>query len=442
MSEPKKIAEQDIIGEKGIALIQTRCLDMGLIFRAESTFDAGIDGTIEIREAATGAMSNYRINVQSKATERRFTSETDQTFIYTVEEKDLNYWLGGNLPTILIRSRPATGEAYWIWVNEYFKDLDRRKSRKIEFHKEKNRFDATAHARLLEIATQDVSGAYVQLAPRNETLVSNLLQLISFSDTIYVAPTAFDDRSHVWSALGEQVGIGDEWVLRSGMIYSFHDLEESTWRDVCDSGAVEPLPSTEWADSEDLSKRSEFVELLNRSLDEKLQSEKVAYNYANDLYYFRLHRRQTRVEGSGKAGSGRTVVEVYQKVRNKDGKKFTYYRHYALRTRWMRVDSEWYLELTPTYFFTHDKEREHIFHEDMLKGIKRLEKNAAVRYLVEFWAYFLGKDPDMFSKTYPFLTFGGLKTFPVDFGFDDASWKHVDDTELPKDFLDPPFLRF
>lgn len=440
MSESKKIAKQDIIGEQGIALIQTRCLNMGLVFRAESVFDAGVDGTIEIREAATGAMSNYRINVQSKATERRFTSETDQAFIYTVEEKDLNYWLGGNLPTILVRSRPDTNEAYWVWINEYFKDLNHRKSRKIEFHKEKDRFDETAYARLLEIAMQDVPGAYVQLAPHNETLVSNLLRLVTFSDTIYVAPTAFDDRSHVWSALGEQAGVGDEWVLRSGMIYSFHDLKESAWHDICDSGAVEPLPSTEWADSEDLSKRSEFVELLNRALDEKLHSEEVWYNQANDFYYFIPRSGQARVEGSGKAGSGRTVVGIYHKIREKDGQKFTHYRHYALRTRWMRVDSEWYLELTPTYYFTHNGEREHMFRENLLKGIKRLERNAAVRYLVEFWANFLSKDPSIFSKAYPFLTFGGLKIFSVDFGFDDASWKHVDEAELPKDFLDPPLF--
>lgn len=440
VSEPKKIAKQDITGEKGIALIQTRCLEMGLVFRAERVFDAGVDGTIEIREAATGVMRNYRINVQSKATEGRFTSETGQTFTYTVEERDLNYWLGGNLPTILVRSRPDTSEAYWVWVDGYFKDPERRKSRKIEFHKEKDRFDATAYAGLLEVAEQGIPGAYVQTAPRNETLVSNLMRLASFSDTIYVAPTALDLRTHVLAALGQPPEVGEEWILRSGMIYSFYNLTEPVWRNVCDSGAVEPLPSSEWADSDELPKQGEFVDLMNRALDEKLLTDGIYYNQADDLYYFELRGDQPRIEGSGKSGPGRTVIEVYENVRKKDKKVFKYYRHYALKTRWTRVDGEWYLELTPTYYFTSDGNNKYTFHENQLRGIKRIEKNPAVRYLVEFWGHFLSKSPDIFGKTYPFLSFGALKTFPVDFGFDDASWKVVDEEELPKDLLDMPLF--
>lgn len=440
MTKPKKIAEQDITGQKGINLIESRCLAMGLIFRAESIFDAGVDGAIEIREAATGTMRNYRISVQSKATQGKFTAETDQTFTYMVEERDLEYWLGGNLPTILIRSRPDTGESYWVWIDEYFKDPDRRKGRKIEFDKEKNRFDKTAREALVEIAIRDIPGEHVQLTSCSETLVSNLLKLNNYPDTIYVAPTTFDNRDYVWTVLGEDSEVGDEWILRSGMIYSFHNLKEPVWRDICDSGAVEPLPSSEWADGNDVPKRREFVELLNRSLDEKLGVAGVDYNNDDNIYYFELIEGQTRIEGSGKGGPGRTVVETYKSTRKKDDKVFIYHRHYALRARWTRIDDKWLLELTPTYFFTRDGENKYRFHEDKLKGIKRLEKNAAVRYLVEFWAHFLSKESGLFGNAYPFLSFSGLETFSVDFGFNDALWKNVEDAELPKDFLDLPLF--
>lgn len=440
MTGPKKIAEQDFTGQKGVNLIERRCLDMGLVFRTEGIFDAGIDGMIEIREAATGVMRNYRINVQSKATVGKFVSETDQTFTYTVEERDLEYWLGGNLPTILIRSRPDTDEAYWVWIEEYFRDPNRRKIRRVEFDKGRDRFDAAAHTALIEIATLNTPGAHIQLTSRNETLVSNLLKLDSYTDTIYVAPTTFDNRDHVWTVLGEDSEVGDEWILRSGMIYSFYDLKEPVWRDICDGGAVEPLPSSGWADSDDPPRRREFVELLNRSLDEKLDIAGVDYNNDDNIYYFELLEGQTRIEGSGKGGPGRTVVETYKSTQKKDGKIFIHHRHYALRTRWTRIDSNWLLELTPTYFFTRDGENKYRFHEDKLKGIKRLEKNAAVRYLVEFWAHFLSREPGLFGDAYPFLTFGGLETFSVDFGFDDASWKNVEDAELPKDFPDLPLF--
>ena len=97
----KKQSKQDIIGGQGIALITRRALDMGYVFR-ETGWDAGIDGHIEIRDAATGEMSNRIIQVQSKATEQAFTAETTEGFDFICSERDLRYWLNGNAPVILV----------------------------------------------------------------------------------------------------------------------------------------------------------------------------------------------------------------------------------------------------------------------------------------------------------------------------------------------------
>src|SRR5262245_19095454 len=128
----KKRSHQDIIGGQGIALINQLVLAMGYIWR-ETGWDAGIDGQIEIRDAATGEMTNRIIQVQSKATEAAFSAETSDTLEYLCKETDLNYWLNGNAPVILVRSRPKTGEAYCVSVKDYFSDPKRLKDRRVVF---------------------------------------------------------------------------------------------------------------------------------------------------------------------------------------------------------------------------------------------------------------------------------------------------------------------
>ena len=103
----KKIGHRDIIGQQGINLIERIVLEMGCLWHP-TKLEAGIDGIIEIRDPSTGEVTNSIIQVQSKATETQFASESVSDFSYTCSERDLDYWLHGNAPVILVCSRPAT----------------------------------------------------------------------------------------------------------------------------------------------------------------------------------------------------------------------------------------------------------------------------------------------------------------------------------------------
>ena len=96
---------------------------------------------------------------------------------------------------------------------------------------------------------------------------------------------------------------------------------------------------------------------------------------------------------------------------------------------------QWYLELTPTYRFTHDGHSLERFHEDRLKGIKRIEGNRAVLSSVLFWADYLRPKVTLFSASTSALQFGELLTFSFDVGIVDRYWLSADpdfarDTEL------------
>jgi hypothetical protein len=79
-------------------------------------FDLGIDGEIEICDPQTGEATNLILRVQVKATAQPFQRESSDSFEYFCDRRDLDYWLRGNAPVILIVCRPDTNEAYWVSV--------------------------------------------------------------------------------------------------------------------------------------------------------------------------------------------------------------------------------------------------------------------------------------------------------------------------------------
>jgi hypothetical protein len=90
----------------------------------------------------------------------------------------------------------------------------------------------------------------------------------------------------------------------------------------------------------------------------------------------------------------------------------------------VRFDGQWYLEITPTYHYTRNGYWVCYFYEDLVKGIKRIEKNEAVFRQVLFWATILQGDKTAFleQKMYPFLKFGDLLQFAFPYGVRDELW--------------------
>src|ERR1700684_3991609 len=122
---PKKIGMGDITGALGVNIIERRILEMGFLWYPSGGVEAGIDGRLEIRNE-DAAVTNCIASVQSKAADEAFEGETETEVTFTGSERDLRYWLKGNLPVILVYSRPRTDEAYWLSLKDYFSDPIRR----------------------------------------------------------------------------------------------------------------------------------------------------------------------------------------------------------------------------------------------------------------------------------------------------------------------------
>jgi hypothetical protein len=431
MGAPKQIVENVLIGQRGVNLIEQILLDMGFTWHpTNQALEAGLDGFLEIRDQETGQVFNSVIFVQSRATDRPFTAETDKSFEYLCDQRDLDYWMKGNAPIVLVRSRPSTSEAYWISIKDYFKELSVRTTRKIVFDKALNKFDENARTQLIKLAVPPGSGIYLPARPKEERLYSNLLGVRKYPSTIWSASTSFRWDAQISGHFREKgIRMGHEWILKDKNIYSFYDLSSDAWQDVCDQGTVESHTSSDWGLSTERSKRDDFIRLLNLSLHRKLHHLDVEFHKKHELFYFRLPQGMSSWREPYRSiakQTSRFVVEHHPNKNNPDLPGF--YKHLAFGTRFVEIDHAWFLQLLPSYYYTRDGYRALRRYEELLKGMKRLERNSAVLGQVIFIADYLSRPTGLFRKSSD-LEFGELAVFPSEVGIIDRDWLPQEDDE-------------
>lgn len=437
----KKIGNADITGDKGIALIHRVVLDMGCIW-TPTKLEAGIDGYIELRDPTSGDVSNCIIQVQSKAGASWFKSETAASFDFTCDERDLNYWLSGNAPVILVVSRPDDYEAYWVSIKDYFKEAATRKTRKITFDKRSDRFDKDSRERLAQLATVPNSGFYLSALPCTEVLASNLLPVTDYPKRLFRASTKLRFASQVWERLREQTDKPHvEWLLHDGFIYSFHDLTFAPWPAVCLASTTENLATNDWAFSDDRNRRYVFVRMLRNGLQEILYRQGVRYSKDKEHYFF----RSTTELVERKVG-GLSVFKAYESKTTPG--RIAYYRHRAMKSQFLRHDRQWFVEITPSYHFTQDGFKLSRFFEERLKGIKQIERqNKTHLRQVRLWEEVLRQvhvqapvaaesaarqlsmfEPEIAAEQpkpvepYSLVSFGNLVEFSVEWAVPESAW--------------------
>jgi hypothetical protein len=429
----KKITKSTIIGQQGIALIQRIVFDMGHVWYQLPGYEAGIDGLIELRNSITSEVHNAIIQVQSKATEGSFDGETASKFHFTCDGRDLEYWLNGNAPVILVVSRPKTNEAYWIDVKSYFQRAEVRAKGRIIFDKKKDIFDTSASNALWRMGISKDAGIYGPPDPMDELLWSNLLQVSRYSKSVFIAETEFETPEEVWARFRELgTRATPEWFIKESKLFSFRDLSAQPFRLVCDQGTVEQIESSHWALSQDLDLKRDFTRLLNSALREKLGRIAVRFDKGRGIFYFLPGKRNVNRAVSYRSmqqRSSREVVKVYR--RSKSPESVSFVRHFAFEPQFIRIENEWFLQINPTYKFTFDGVRVDRFEADRLAGIKRLERNNAVLGQVVTWAGVLSAtSEDLFDDQESLIEFGGLKQFRLPWTLNDADW-------LPKEEADP-----
>ena len=421
----KVIQAGSILGQQGINLIEGVVLRMGFVWRVKAEFDAGIDGEIEIRDPQSGAMSGCILNVQGKA-RSSFQAETESSFEFPVGANDLDYWLNGNVPNILIVCRPSSNEAYWISIRDYFSNPAARKSGKVRFDKAKHRFDEKAASVLVEFARPKDSGLYFVPPKSGETLYSNLIPVTQLPSDVYVADSELSKRRQVFDVF-DHLGVKGhgEFVLRGHRIVSVHELKRPEWTGVCDQATVERISFEEWAGEDVETREADVREMLWHCLDSCLYRLGMKFCAKDECFYFRQPRGReelsTTVQGVEKPAQ-RALVARYESGKPK---QLRGYKHAAFSARFWNFDGDWFLEVTPTNFYTTDGKARKANSAQLRKGIKQIERNHSVFGHVNMWSELLAGtvESDLLRTAYPHLSFGRWKTFECPVAIIDAAWR-------------------
>jgi hypothetical protein len=426
----KKITNKSLLGQKGINLIEQCVLDMGFAWHpSNQAVEAGIDGYIELRNPDSEQALNLFVGAQSKA-RTDLVGETADSFTFYCDQRDIDYWLQGNLPVILVVSRPDTRDAFWVNVKQHFSDPAARQTRKVVFLKARDRFDATARSKLFGIARPRDSGLYLAPLPKTERLLPNLLTVVFQAPDICFADTPLRDPQQVIDAFRRVcVHPGPDWVLHGGQVVSFQPLDRPPWPGVVDADSVSRRQTISLTESADPDQRRLLVRLLNRCLEAFCRGHDIRFDNRQDLFYFaateNLKKKSVPFKSVARESS-RTIFEAY---RDTETKLVRFCRHLAFEGHFRRLGSDWYLEVTPTYRFTRDGRLPDRFAEERLKGIKRLERHRAVLGQLLTWFEILTKTGDLFQPAYPHLAFERPEGLSLEAGIDDDAWFSNEDPD-------------
>ena len=421
----KKITDNQILGERGVNLIQGIVLKMGFTWHGSNqAVEGGIDGWVELRDAATGEVENCWIAVQSKAVSEPRENET--SIKYTPTLKDVEYWMKGNQPVVLVVSVPDRNEAWWVSVKDYYAGRNIEKDRMIVFHISDDLLTESTASEWKVLSEQHGSGTYFTPARSSETLISNLIRVWRWGSTIYSRKSKFTAPKEISSELREVFEWAPrDWFLADKMIYSFHDLSEPEWDAVCE-GESKSIPSDDWAYSNDEETRRKFVRLLNHCLRQFIGRFRMRHSKEADCYYFHPDRdgviRTLRYK-SRKKKTSRGVVKRYMHKKDKD--KIAYFRHDGFQHRFLRFGDAWYLMIEPDYVFTTDGVEPDPYREEHKSKIKNLEGDAAVAGTVVMFCDLFTDQGDLFTDAYPFLSFDQIVESHVPVGIDDAAWSRI-----------------
>jgi hypothetical protein len=380
----KILTPSQLIGEMGEAAARLKFLSMGFQFDGRSRLEAGIDGIAEVMD--NGKPLAKMIAVQVKATkDGQYTSENQNGFSYLLRSKDLEYWQGSNLPVIIVLYRQSDDSFYWQSIPSGFSEGERR----LNFDKNRDVLDRSAVDRLAALTVPKTGfGYYVPPLGEGEQALVNILPLI-MPQEMYVASTPYSGKKAISLLFDSGEPARFDWIISGRSFWSFHDPRTSCCREIVDLDQVEAVETDYLAFHEDLNEQNSFSFLLRQAMRHQF-AEDLNWDKERGIFYFRAFEKNRSRRFDYESSKNRTHADVVNAIASKKEEgRIDFVRHHAFSPRFELLDDQWFLIITPTYFFTLDGFTPHSYPQALLAGKKRMDNSASLRGQVIMWHRFL-----------------------------------------------------
>lgn len=300
----------------------------------------------------------------------------------------------------------------------------------------------------------------------SEKIVTNLLP-VSFPKSLYIADLELNKkeiieksqnhekplsrksktRDVIFSALHQSgQGVSGDWINFRKQLITFHDLSNpnSIFRSVIDPGTVTEVSPLEFYE-ENNDKKYAFVTLLKACLRKRLFHQRIKWNFENRLFIFTPRgddidtvRKETWYQ---KKKATRKVFQPHSYINSKK-EEITYYEHLAFRVRFLEVSDEWYLQITPDWYFSWDGWKKYFYSKEKVIYKKKVERNKAVYNHLQFIVSKLRSKPSLNMFVSPetqedFLEFGKIVSFDSHPLLNDQHWLNLAESNEKRHLNDP-----
>jgi len=223
-----------------------------------------------------------------------------------------------------------------------------------------------------------------------EQLLSNLFPVKKYPTTIFVSPTNIGSAKEAYKELGLKIK-ELPFLPKNKKLYTFDDLKQpsSPFLPIIATKQITEEKVSDWI--QDSTKRNDLIYLLNLALKKYCESRGLHYNKKHRRFVCPLEDGRTRFF-AWKAGTKHVTRKIATCIKGEEG-NILYCKHYAANLRFMFLDYDLFLKISPTMTFTYDGSRS-IRSPKLASLMSRyLSKQYNIQYLnlVRFWGKFLSK---------------------------------------------------
>ena len=284
--------------------------------------------------------------------------------------------------------------------------------RRLVFNKSRDVLNGDAVDRLAALTVPKAGfGYYVPPLGGGEEALVNILP-VKLPAEVFVATTRYTAARAAAILLDADVPPRFDWVVNGGVFWSFTDPRTTCCRALVDLDQVEAIDTPMLAFHDDEDERNKFAFLLKQTLRHQVYPD-LGWDKERKLLFFRALTANTSRTFFYESTKKKTEANVVNVVRAKaDEARVEFVRHHAFIPRFEHLYDDWYLTITPTYFFTTNGFIPHSYPQALLAGKKRMDKSASLRGQVIMWHRFLTqvdrRATDFFAPavTEPRLSFG------------------------------------